>query len=359
MSEAETDTSKTPNANAELPFAKFERETLEADSMEAKCLPYPTGDFIQSWLCESWDKSMWKTHLMILQKAGIEFVILQFTTSRENGKYTAFYYPSQYAQDTELSISDCPTYNIVPNLLAAAKEVGMKVVLGLGGCSDWWSYAFKDLDWCETNANNTNLLIKELYDLYKGDYADTLTGWYWAWEMFGSKGNYEENLSKMININLDYMSELDASMPCMFSTYFSSYENVSNERFQKYWENLFSLTHFRKGDIWAPMDGLGSLSKLTYTRKEQLLQCYVNALKKNENISLWFNVENFVDGGGSADVNRYADQCDICSKYAEGLITFSYTHYYAVAQAGNAKYSLLYRKYLEYLEERYGITIIE
>ena len=335
------------------PFEPYEREELPADELESKCAPYPTGDFIQPWLAADWSVSRWETHLEALKAAGIEFVILQFTSSYQDGKYTDFNYPSSLIGNEEYCTPDCKTYDTVASLLEAAKNTGMKVWLGIGGCSDWWGYAFSDIDWCVKRATETNFIIKELYDMYKHQYPDTFVGWYWAWEMFGNKGNHEKNWAEMININLDYMTELDPTMPCMFSTYYSMYENCTPERFTEVWSNLFSLTRFREGDIWAPMDGLGTLPELTYTQREQLLRCYVEAMENEDRLTLWFNVENFKDGGGAAELARFADQCIICSKYAEGLITFSYTHYYSPTVAGRA-YTKDYQTYVKWAKQEFG-----
>ncbi|OGO92453.1 MAG: hypothetical protein A2Y17_10860 [Clostridiales bacterium GWF2_38_85] len=366
-----SETSNTPSTisetsvveKVELPFTPIERPTLLADSMPAICEPKVSGDFIQAWLCNNWSKFEWSLYLNQLKKAGFEFVIMQYTTGRENAKYTEFLYPTEMANDLSISAADCNVYPTgVENLLKSAKKAGLKVYIGIGGDSDWWNYEFEDIEWCKREANFTNRCIQELYDLYKEDYPDTFAGWYWAWEMFSAKGNHEVNWSEMISINLDYMTQLDPSMPCIFSPFFSSYEDVSVERVLEEYTYLMEHTSFRKGDIFCPQDNIGIHSteygdannnkgKYPITFMEQVVRALKEATEKNPKVRFWLNIENFNGPNGkSATLNRYVDQMNIASKYAEKLITFSYAHYYSPSQVGK-EYNLQYLQYLEWLKQ--------
>ncbi|MDD4475720.1 MAG: DUF4434 domain-containing protein [Eubacteriales bacterium] len=346
-------------SKVELPFTPIQRPKLLADSMPALCEPLPSGDFIQPWYCATWSVSQWEMYLKVIKRAGLDFVILQGTSDRKDGKYIGFSYPSEMASDSNLSASNVyVTEMTVANLLEAAKKNDMQVYLGIGGDNKWWNYAFSDLSWCTKEAELANRTAEELYNLYKKDYPETFAGWYWTWEMFSAKDKYEVNWSKMISITLDKLTELDHSMPCIFSPFYSSYEEPDLERVSEQWTYLLKNTAFREGDIFCPQDNIGIHSKdygdeakgakYSITFMENIVRALKEATEKNPKVRFWLNVENFNDGK-PASIARYADQLDIASKYAEKLITFSYAHYYSPINVDVSynKQFLQYKKWIE------------
>lgn len=182
--------------------------------------PTVSGDFVQPWYCDSFSVNDWNNHIKILKRAGINTIILQWTAEFSNNKIKYLGYESDLVKDNNNldSSFDVNTYNqkskyMLENLLKAAQNNNMKVYIGLSIGNDWWNNSFTNNDWCNSNAALTNKIANEIYNKYKINYLDTFVGWYWPWELYTTKNNYEVNWSYFLNMCLDNLTSLDSNMP--------------------------------------------------------------------------------------------------------------------------------------------------
>ena len=218
--------------------------------------PRVDGSFIQSWLVVNWDDAKWLKEFEYLKEAGMHYLIFAPSAQCESGKTTRTIYPS--------AIEGYQIYDgypdLIDNCLRNAQKAGIKIFLGLNMHDDWWKKYADDPQWLYDRMQEGNAVADELYGSYKSKYPDAFYGWYWVWEVdnnnFKAPGQ-QEVLSNALNINLDYLSKLDKSMPLLFSPFMNKKCGDAYE-YRKMWENVFSLTRFRAGDIFCPQDCIGA-----------------------------------------------------------------------------------------------------
>ena len=127
-----------------------------------KAYPTVSGTFLQSWAFVNYDQTRMTQHLQYLKDVGIDLLIVQSTFNVS-------------AQSKELTEQDMAFLSVV---LAAAKEVDMEVYVGLANDGDWWKKVFNDQQWIDDHVAISLQGAKKIYDTYKSQYPDTLTGWY-------------------------------------------------------------------------------------------------------------------------------------------------------------------------------------
>ena len=161
----------------------------------------------------------------------------------------------------------------------------------------------------------------------------------------------------MININLDYLTELDPSMPLMLSPFVRIEEGGSAEEAGKEWDKFFSLSHFRRGDIYCSQDAVGA-----GWMKIELLDDYFKEIKKaidkKNGLLFWANNECFTDTQIvpnspqtgvrfiPAPLDRFVKQMEISEKYVTDHVTFSYSHYYS-QDKNDPKLNEAYKHYFQ------------
>ena len=306
----------------------------------------PTGDFIQPWMCEDWEVSDYEAHLDLLAEAGYDTVLWQYSVVAYNSEAST-YYPAENLDSYYSTIYTDKTY-MTERLLTAAENKGFKVFMGLSNDDDWWSVkAVYNSDWHLKKAEKDNVIASQLYSLYKERFPNAFYGWYWSWETWVNPIGLEKNWARMLNVTLEYLTELDSSMPLLFSPFISKYLRLSEGATNRMWTRFFKVVNFREGDIFAPQDSIGKISNAEI-EKDALVStfrflrgCY-EAAQVNSNVHFWVNCELFASESfltkegefDTATIERIEMQLKTASHYAEGIITFSYSHF-CVPEAPN------------------------
>lgn len=305
-------------------------------------IPAVTGTFIQPWLCEGWTDSQWDKHLDMLLSAGIDTVILQWTAETPSAKtsYAGFPLPDGLLKADSLKSDEA----MVEGLLKSAEAKHVKVFLGLNTAEEWWSNAFVQPEWCAKQAEVGNRIAAQLYALYKSRYPHAFYGWYWAWEMYGNLSGYEKQWSQLMNANLDFLSELDGSMPLLFSPFLSSYIRLSPGQEEAVWTRFFSDTRLRAGDIFCPQDSLGA-ADFTMKYANDHLAAMGRAAQTKQGLLFWVNNENFTKDYKPAPLDRFISQLYVSARYTDTHLCFSYSHYYNPELVDPA-YDQAYKDYL-------------
>lgn len=315
--------------------AKYNKEILNYDG-EIIC---PMGDFIQPWMCEGWEVQDFEAHLGILSDAGFDTVLWQYSVI-SYGADANIYYPTDSLDGYYSGEKYKNNSSLTERLLEAAENKGFKIFMGLANDDDWWKLS-RDENYYLDKAEKDNLIASELYNLYKSEYPNAFYGWYWSWEMFVSPLMLEDLWAAMLNKTLGALTELDPSMPLLFSPFaHKSLRILDSGTARRMWERFFTKTNFREGDIFAPQDSIGKISVAGIDKKAlsstlTFLQSCYDASKKNENVRFFVNCELFSSRGLStpegtfdtASFERIKDQLKVASRFAEGIITFSYSHY--------------------------------
>lgn len=331
MSTAATPSTDRVNSNPTL--------IEETQQNEEVANPRVTGDFIQPWLCEDWSESQWESHYDILKGAGINMLILQWTADTPYGSFKYVGYPSDYAPSHKTSDYTEKT-SMLENALKAAEAKNMKIFVGLNQSDEWWSNAFTTPSWCDIQANVGNVIARETYSLYKAKYPHAFYGWYWSWEMYNQNSGYENNWSAMMNTQLDCLTQLDSSMPVLYSPFISNYITSTPAQLEEQWTSFFNQTHLRTGDIFCPQDSVGA-SGLSMDYLDNQIAAMKAASLKKDGLKFWVNCENFTKDSQPAPLDRFISQLKMASKYSDTIITFSYSHYYA----NNPEYNNAYKTY--------------
>ena len=323
---------------------------LQTDDDPYLTAPKATGDFIQSWLCAGWTKNKWDSYFATIKQAGYEFVIIQSTVAITDGRISEMLFENDLADNKTLcteSVKQNP--ECLGNALEAAKNNGMQVMIGLATDEDWWDGAGKS-EWRKKQADLNNLAAKEIVDHYYDEYKDQIYGWYWVYEMWTQLRFLEAGWAEMFNMTRSYLSDLTPGLPVMVCPYYSAWENLPGDQVGEMWGRFFQKVEFEEGDIFCPQDGFGTQGRPL----DWVEGIWLDTKKAMETYApqaeFWLDVENFCDGGKSADVARYTKQLDICARIGEGLVSFSYVHYYDPGSK-SGKYHKAYLAYLETIKD--------
>lgn len=342
---------------------------LISQPAQPKCKPEFTGTFIQSWMTCVWDDDRWAEEVENMEKAGIEYLILQCLADKgytaNGGNWNVYY-------DTDVEALKDATYggDCLEPALKHCQDAGIKVFVGLSMFDDFWDEAGSSqyLDVCRVAGD----MIEDIYGKYGEKYQNTLYGWYFTPEI--SNGLLcqitSNGIIDGINHIIDRINQVDASKPLLMSPFYSEYLSTGPVASLGSYVKFFNSVNFRDGDIFAPQDAVGA----KWVRAENLemtWKMYKEAISTcKADVKLWANCENF-DGaitsetlGGilspkmtehksnvTATLDIFVYQMEIASKYAENIITFSYNHYYSPSRVNPA----FINTYFDYVENGYNL----
>lgn len=315
----------------------------------------PSGSFIQDYMTQDWTDARWQQELSAMKEAGMTYLIFSpsISVDEKDGTVRAIY-PTNLQEFKQGYIGvDC-----IDACLKNCQQLGIKVFIALNQSSKFWDFGWKISDtepdaytaFWKNNARISNEVANELYTMYKSKYPDAFYGWYWVHEFWNytictntyegncpmtSPDSWSKDPTVYTNIIakeafspvLDYLTQLDPSMPMMFSN-FANQSLCKTSSNTKFWGDIIRNTSFRPGDIMAPMDGIGAKG-VTIENLDAWTASYKTAADTNNNLHLWSNNETFKDNGEIALLDRLVQQISITSKYAEKNITFTWNHYYS------------------------------
>ncbi len=339
------------------------------------------GTFIQSWMVRDWTQERWDAEFAAMQEAGMKYLIVQSVTDvayqtsgsaygQDYSRYPKDYAVSMYPSELPLLSGTNNGIDSLERCFVAAKAHDIQ--LYLGPCSDnrWWLFGWgmpsapagvtdlkKDsyfANWARENAELNNSVMEEIYNRYADKYADTLAGWYYYNEVWNidvacagtDNGVYAEILSDSMNRIIAKINELDSSKKFMLSPFYNTTISTAVQNGDM-WASILEKTNFRQGDIFAPQDCIGGHPDDAFNGT---IDTWTKELKRaslaNSNVSFCSNNENFIEGGGIALLDRYIQQLEVTSQYAEKNICFSWNHYYS-PELVNQGYQNTYLNYLE------------
>ncbi|MDL2287446.1 DUF4434 domain-containing protein [Eubacteriales bacterium OttesenSCG-928-G02] len=340
------DTSSQNSNETESTYSEISDETSDETSNEPikRTWPVVSGTFIQPYMPANYSEEQWKTHYKNLLEVGIDTMIIQWIAETPYGKFKTCYYDSNLVENNKTS-DFSQSKAMLERCLKTAEELGVKVFVGLNLSDEWWNKACTDTAWNKTQADLGVAIAEETYLLYKEKYPNAFYGWYFAWEMFNGMQNYEKQAGEFLNMFLDPLTELDASMPFLLSPFVS--KNTPAEKTGQEWKKVFEYANFREGDIFCCQDSVGA----GHIEIDQL-DAYFAELKKacdtETGLRFWANTENFDQSTWtSAYIDRFVRQMKIAQPYVEGYVTFSYSHYYSKDVTGKAPYHNAYKVYYD------------
>lgn len=328
---------------------------------ERKCEPVYNGTFIQSWMSAYWDGDRWAEEVENIERAGIEYLILQDTANRSADGTWQLYYPSELEvfEGTETYGAD-----VIGKALEACQDSDIKVFVGLAMFDDWWvesALGKTYIDVCTVMAD----MAEEIAEKYDGFY-----GFYFTPEI-NNMPNMKlalGNIIKGLNILIE---KIPADKPLMLSPYYTEYISVPMVlAAEPMWVEIINKVNFRDGDIIAPQDAVGA-GWIQENDLEKIWKMYRAAVDTSDkDIKLWANCENFTLARAKSvisgifvppatlnvnsvpcTIDRFAHQLDVASRYCENIITFSYNHYHSPSYVNPA----FEETYLDYVNNGYAV----
>ncbi|MDD2431903.1 MAG: DUF4434 domain-containing protein [Firmicutes bacterium] len=289
--------------------------------------PYPTADgsFIQTWLVKNWDINKWIRELKVLKEADMNYLILAPSVVDERNSLSKAIYPSK------LRWIEKSEYDTIEACLSACESLDLKVFLGLNEDRHWWQMKEEDNDWFLGEMQRGNEIASEIYSRYKNRYPKTFFGWYFVWEFSSlhlKTSSYQIAFAQAFSLQLDFLSELDPTMPLMFCPYMVDTEKTPDEMYET-WSTFFDHARLRPGDIFCPQDAVGA----GWLKLDNFVE-YFAACKKAANkvpgLLFWSDAETFCqETWTSTTMDRFLSQLKLSSNLVDNYVTFSYCHYFS------------------------------
>ncbi|HIW73090.1 MAG TPA: DUF4434 domain-containing protein [Firmicutes bacterium] len=298
-----------------------------------------TGSFIQPWLYNSFSEERMDKEFARMAEYGMDTLIMGDTARLPSGgdRWEVIY-------PTKLEELGGPTdTDQISILLEYCKKYDMKLYIGIGLEDDWWSRDLSNPDdaaWLKESCRLSAKIIRELYDVYAGEYGEAFGGYYWvheiwnhnSWNMDTTRELYAQALADGFNIVLEAINEVDPTKPLLFSPFSTRVGFASKESMQAFYTRFFQLANFREIDAMLPMDNIGGGGQqLEYL--DEWTKAYADAVKDSGSpIQFWSNCESFVQPKGdeawtTCTVDRFVQQVEITSKYCSKIVSFSWNHY--------------------------------
>lgn len=303
------------------------------------------GTFIQEPFVKNWSSKRWDREMSVLKEAGMKYLIyMQPMSAEEHEKRHAADAPSSPAkrENTTEPLAEC---------LRSARRHGMKVFLSLNFNDRWWRQDY-DEDWLLAQMETGNRMADELLKKYKGEYPETMYGWYWMWEVDNLDWNTAEKqqmLVNALNVNLHHLSKVSPDMPLMLSPFMNKAVGAGAEQYGQMWANIISKADFRPCDIFAPQDCIGS-GGLEIDDLWTWFPALRKAVYAKPGMKFWGNIELFTADGKPADMQRIIRQLLIVNGYTSNMVCFSYPHHFS-PYAGDRKHHQAYLAYLKETED--------
>ena len=297
-----------------------------------------SGSFIQNFLVRTWDDNRWNQEMEMLKEAGIKYLIYAPALLTNNEDVMSAIYPTNIDKVESFD-------NTLEKCLKSAQKNGMKIFIGLNFNDRWWRGDFSS-DWLDEQMMMGNQVADELLSLYKNKYPDAMYGWYWVWEManVGAETvDRQSALAQALNVNLDHLNSVSPDMPFMLSPFMNEQLGTASS-YGDLWKNVFSQTHFRSGDIFAPQDCIGA-GGLTIDVLAEWFRELKRAVDSKPGLLFWSNVEIFDTYWASASLTRIQKQMDRVAPYVSDYICFAYSHYYSPFEV----YNDYHKGYISYL----------
>ncbi|OFX30924.1 MAG: hypothetical protein A2W92_07270 [Bacteroidetes bacterium GWA2_42_15] len=305
--------------------------------------PIADGTFIQDYLVAQWDDTRWQKELGYLKEAGMHYIVFAPTLNTGNDGINRIIYPGNLP-GTRVKYQ----VDLVENCLRNAKKAGFKVFLGLNFNEKWWQRASWDSEWLYGEMELGNQLADDLTRRYKNRYEDTMYGWYWVWEVDNLNHQTTERQNTLIqalNINIDHLDKITPDMPFMLCP-FVNYRIGNSQDNRDMWQYVFSGTHFREGDIFAPQDCVGA-GGLELGMVDKWFSDMKEAVKSKPGLLFWSDAETFDQRfWTSATLDRFVEQMETVKPYVSNIISFAYSHYYSPFQTTKG----FHETYLEYVK---------
>lgn len=358
--------------------AMFSMSPSQAIAKESD-MPMLSGMFIAPTLTggdDAWSQDDWNTVMQQMKDIGLNKVVVQYAVYFYSETNKAYFYTPTFEEAGAGAESQRQQ---IPFILAAAKSAGIKVWLGLSLFEDAWfsgiTSAFNDVN---MSGNSKFLTESEAYaekvfdDLwaqFKGEYADTIGGWYLPFEfnninLTSGNGGNDRLIKNYYQPLTAHIKSVTPNLPTLCSPLvYTSLNREATEAELAVWrtllQDIWSKTQL---DIIAPQDGCGWESSM----KETIVPWY-KAMDEAREASrsaranagwgeaiAWNNPEAYsMNPMGVMTIRRFTDNMAAVDAYVEEHVSFSLHSlaYFSGKKTGsNTVNEMFYKAYKYYYE---------
>ena len=311
-----------------------------------------------------------------MAQAGMKYIILQsvvdFTYDKDQAQQLD---PDSYTLMSEFSLypSNIAALKGINNgidslkeCFEACKKAGIQALIAPVSDSRWFKYGWGNpqmpdgatdratqsymAKWTVENATISNEIASEIISKYGKDYGNQIYGWYYnneIWNMGSAcagtdDGVYAKILSNSMNLSLNHYTQITPNKPMVLSPFVNPTLSTE-EQCGEMWTDIFKLTQFRQGDVFAPQDSYGNNNSLNL---DKWFSAYKKAVDTKPGLVFWANNENFRNGANVASINDFiTKQVNVTAKYTSANICFSYNHYFSPLLQ-NVGYNAAYIDYI-------------
>jgi len=324
------------------------------DELEAQHLPTPTptgptptptntatpnvnvweGSFIQPWLTNGWTSTQWSTELQYMKNVKMDHIIWQWTVDSLPSRMWT-YYPTTMAGFTQTNSNDA-----VGISLQQAQIKGMKVWLGLNWTDDWWNHYANDNTWLTNEFNISKNVAQELWNLYGGQYGNTIAGFYMTMEMDNVNFQTATTQNRMIAVYNDTANYIHThtGKPVMVAPFFNeTYPGSQNAtQYATMWGTIVAGAPL---DVVAVQDGIGVGHATVATIASWLSPMGTAINNARPATQFWVDLETLDPDFTPAQVSRVIQQIEAEKAYVDKVTTFSFNHYDSPMQGHTTEYN--------------------
>ena len=279
-----------------------------------------TGSFLQAHAPDyvggatlGWNKNDWIELFREMISAGIDTGVLQASMWNE---LQETYYPSRY-------FSSFQQWNVVPKMLEAAAETGMKIALGGYGSVVGWTNLL-DHEAIRSEIERQTACLKELLQ-----WKENFDMLYFTPETAYRAGERSSEREKWLNtLYKDYFRRIKDLVPDkrILMSPASRYPAENSDDFLDFWNVILDGVPL---DILAPQDSVGCSGCLLF-QQDSMWKLW-KKVTASKGITLWAHMELFErrDFGGpapfiAAPPERVLNQTRNLAPYIEKCICFEY-----------------------------------
>jgi len=313
------------------------------------------------WTQEDWNKVMSQLKAVGINKVVIQYSVQYYSETSKNHYYTPSF--------EKASADNTGKQQQIPYALKAAKDSGVKLWLGLHIAEAAWfsamSAGFQDAGFLKSSADYSQKIFDDLWKQFKGEYADTIGGWYLPFE-FNNVDVKGQAKTKLIN---EFYKPLTSHIknvtpnkqilvsPLVYASLTVAPTSDEVDVWRQLCRDLWAETQV---DIIAPQDGCGWES----TMKETLDPWYkamdearkqaqpARDAKKYGQAIAWNNPECYnMNGTSTMTMKRLTDNMTAVNAYVSEHVSFSLHSlvYLADGKNGVNATNQMYYKAYEYL----------
>jgi hypothetical protein len=297
------------------------------------------GTFLQpDGTIDAWAQSNFATEFGYLRGVNMDHMILQWVA---DSKAMTTIYPTSVPGFTQSNSVDS-----VARCLAAAKQYGFQVWLGLNYNSDWWTNYADNLTWLQNEFTISNELAQDLWNKYGATYGSVIAGFYLVPEVdnLDFQTTTEQNNMKSVYSSTVSYIHTNTGKLVMTAPFYNSAVGQTASQYASMWVGFLQAAPI---DVIAMQDGVG-VGDVTVANVGSWFSAFQSAFTTaGLTTQLWSDLETFNSDYTPASTARIISQINAESPYVSKFTSFSFDAYQSPQQGFTSQYN----SYLAFVDD--------